>query len=59
MNLRVIGDLFNDRVDKVWAPMEALYAHGHPSIPSWHEGTPPDQAQTKANELVLPDGRRP
>jgi flavin-dependent dehydrogenase len=55
----LIGDLFNDRVDKVWAPMESLYSKGHPSIPSWHEGTSPDQAQNKVNELVLPDGRRP
>jgi flavin-dependent dehydrogenase len=55
----LIGDLFNTRVDKVWGPMESLFEPGHASIPAWHEGTPPDHAQNKANELVLPDGRRP
>jgi flavin-dependent dehydrogenase len=54
----LIGDLFNDRVDKVWAPMEALYDKGHPSIPSWREGTTPEQAGNKANELVIPEGDR-
>jgi len=55
----LIGDLFNTRVDKVWRPMESLYPPNHPAIPSWHDGTAADQAPTKANELVLPDGRRP
>jgi flavin-dependent dehydrogenase len=55
----LIGDLFNTRVDKVWRPMESLYPANHPPIPSWHDGTAADQAPTKANELVLPDGRRP
>ena len=55
----LIGDLFNTRVDKVWRPMESLHPPDHPAIPSWHEGTAADQAPTKANELVLPDGRRP
>ena len=56
--VRVIGDLFNDRVDKVWAPMEALYEKGHPSIPSWREGSTPEEAGNKANELVIPEGAR-
>ncbi len=54
----LIGDLFNDRVDKVWAPMESLYDTGHPSIPSWRDGATPEQAANKANELVLPEGDR-
>jgi flavin-dependent dehydrogenase len=54
----LIGDLFNDRVDKVWAPMESLYDTGHPSIPSWRDGATPEQAADKANELVLPEGDR-
>jgi len=54
----LIGDLFNTRVDKVWGPMESLYDDGHPAIPSWNQGTPPEKAQNKANELVLPEGRR-
>jgi flavin-dependent dehydrogenase len=55
----LIGDLFNTRVDKVWAPMEALYAPDKGSIPPWNVGTPADLASDKTNELVLPDGRRP
>jgi flavin-dependent dehydrogenase len=55
----LIGDLFNTRVDKVWGPMESQYDDNHPRIPAWNEGTPPDQAQNKVNELVLPEGLRP
>lgn len=55
----LIGDLFTDRVDKVWSPMEALYEPGRGQILPWHEGTTPDQAGEKKNELVLPEGRRP
>ena len=55
----LIGNLFTDRVDKVWAPMESLYGPDHPRIPAWHQGTAPDQVDGKVNELVLPDGRRP
>jgi flavin-dependent dehydrogenase len=55
----LIGDLFTPRVDKVWAPMESLYGPEHPTIRSWREGQTPEEAQHKANELVLPDGRRP
>jgi flavin-dependent dehydrogenase len=55
----LIGDLFTSRVDKVWAPMESLYPEGHGVIPAWHHGTAAEQEPGKANELVLPDGRRP
>jgi flavin-dependent dehydrogenase len=55
----LIGDLFTDRVDKVWGPMESQYGPNHKRIPSWREGPAPEEAQHKANELVLPDGRRP
>jgi flavin-dependent dehydrogenase len=58
----LIGDLFTGRVDKVWGPMESMYQAGHPPIPSWREGIPPDRAEhkeDKVNQLVLPDGRRP
>jgi flavin-dependent dehydrogenase len=55
----LIGDVFTDRVDKVWAPMESLYPPGKPPIPAWDAGTPADQATDKANELFLPDGARP
>jgi flavin-dependent dehydrogenase len=55
----LIGDLFTDRVDKVWAPMESLYPPGKRPIPSWRAGATIDEAHGKANELVLPEGRRP
>jgi flavin-dependent dehydrogenase len=54
----LIGDLFTDSVDKVWGPMDALYPD-KPPIPPWNAGTPAQLADDKANELVLPDGRRP
>ena len=55
----LIGDLFTDRVDKVWHPMESLYPADKTSIPTWRQGLPQDQVPDKANELVLPEGRRP
>ncbi|MEX1126960.1 MAG: NAD(P)/FAD-dependent oxidoreductase [Vicinamibacterales bacterium] len=55
----LIGDLFTDRVDKVWAPMEALYKPGRQAIQSWQQGLPPDQVPEKANELILPESPRP
>ena len=55
----LIGDLFTDRVDKVWAPMESLYEAGKPSIPTWPAGTTMDASPARANELVVPEGRWP
>ena len=55
----LIGDLFDARVDRVWAPLESLYADGKKPIPRWNEGVAAASAAGKANELVLPDGRRP
>ena len=55
----LIGDLFNDGVDEVWKPMESLYEPGKARIPTWKEPPPTDHGEHKANELVLPEGRRP
>ena len=57
----LIGDLFTDRVDKVWAPMESLYPPGKPPIPAWNESSRPGDAETdeRINELTLPAGPRP
>jgi flavin-dependent dehydrogenase len=55
----LIGDLFDDRVDTVWGPLESLYPPGKRPIPGWDAGTPADVATGKASELVLPEGRRP
>ena len=55
----LIGDLFTDRVDKVWAPMESLYEPGKaPPLP-WNAPASKDVAANKANELVLPAGPKP
>jgi flavin-dependent dehydrogenase len=54
----LIGDLFDARVDKVWAPLESLYEPGKTTIPTWKQGTQAQDAPDKANELVLPEGRR-
>ena len=55
----LIGDLFTDRVDKVWQPLESLYEPGKPPIPTWDAGTPAHLSTGKSNELVLPEGRKP
>ena len=55
----LIGDLFTDRVDQVWGPMESLYEPGKSRIPTWKEGPPADEAIDKANQLTLPEGRKP
>jgi flavin-dependent dehydrogenase len=55
----LIGDLFTDRVDAVWGPMESLYPPDKKSIPSWQAEAPPEVAANKVNELFLPSGPRP
>ena len=50
----LIGDLFTDRVDKVWGPMEAMYPENKHQIPRWNAGVPTAAAPEKANELFLP-----
>jgi flavin-dependent dehydrogenase len=55
----LIGDLFTDKVDKVWGPMESLYEPDHQRLQTWREGVTPEAAGLKANALVLPEGRRP
>jgi flavin-dependent dehydrogenase len=55
----LIGDLFTDRVDAVWGPMESMYPPGkQPPVP-WFAQAPPDIAENKVNELFLPTGPRP
>jgi flavin-dependent dehydrogenase len=55
----LIGDLFTERVDAVWQPMETLHEEGKKPIPAWSAGAAPETAQNKANELFLPEGRKP
>ena len=37
----LIGDLFTDKVDVVWEPMESLYSDEKATPKSWDSGTPP------------------
>ena len=55
----LIGDLFTDRVDKVWGPLESLYPEGKQAPSGWDAGVPAEAAPGKANELILPEGSRP
>jgi flavin-dependent dehydrogenase len=55
----LIGDLFTERVDAVWKPMESLYDENKKAIPAWTAAAPPEIAQNKVNELYLPEGRKP
>lgn len=52
----LIGDLFTDRVDAVWEPMESLYPPDKKPIQAWTAEPPSDIAANKVNELFLPDG---
>jgi len=55
----LIGDLFTDRVDQVWGPMESLYDSAKTAPKSWNAGTPEEIAANKINELFLPEGAKP
>jgi flavin-dependent dehydrogenase len=55
----LIGDLFTDRVDAVWQPMESLYEADKQPIPPWSAEAAPEVAMNKVNELFLPSGRKP
>ena len=55
----LIGDLFTDRVDKVWPAMESLYEAGKRPIPSWNAAVQDEVPEGRAPHLTLPDGHRP
>ena len=55
----LIGDLFTERVDSVWQPLESLYPEGKTPPSSWETGAPAEAATSKVNELILPEGSRP
>jgi flavin-dependent dehydrogenase len=55
----LIGDLFTDKVDEVWGPLESMYPPGKKRPEPWFSQAPPEIAETKANELFLPDGPLP
>ncbi len=61
----LIGDLFEERVDRVWEPMESLYRPGKRVPIGWNEGSGNGTGggaaapAAKRNELFLPSGPRP
>lgn len=55
----LIGDLFTDRVDAAWKPMESLYPPEKNPIPSWSAEASREVAANKLNELYLPTGPKP
>jgi flavin-dependent dehydrogenase len=52
----LIGDLFDDKVDEVWEPLESLYPPEKSGFPTWNAGIKPEDAPDKVNELYLPAG---
>ncbi len=54
----LIGDLFTDRVDCVWEPLETLYQDGASQPVSWNTPGVKD-APERQNELIVPEGARP
>ena len=49
----LIGDLFTDRVDAVWQPMESLYEAGKQPIPAWSAGAAPEVAADQDQRAFL------
>ncbi|MBS0265868.1 MAG: tryptophan 7-halogenase [Planctomycetes bacterium] len=55
----LIGDLFTERVDQAWKPMESLYTPDKQPIKPWSDEAPPEIQENKLNELYLPEGVKP
>jgi len=55
----LIGDLFTERVDQAWQPMETLYGPEKQPIQPWSNAPSPEVAANKLNELYLPAGPKP
>jgi flavin-dependent dehydrogenase len=55
----LIGDLFTEKVDVVWEPLESLYDDGKELPVDWEQGTPAAETQSKFNELIVPEGAVP
>lgn len=50
----LIGDLFEDKVDKVWQPLEAMYPPGKQRPGRWNDPAAAATSQPRQNELFLP-----
>lgn len=55
----LIGDLFTDKVDAVWAPMESLYEPDRQAPIDWRLGASSEQATGKLHEMHVPEGAAP
>jgi flavin-dependent dehydrogenase len=55
----LIGDLFDERVDKVWGPMESLYPPDKAPIAPWDSGTLTEPPAGKAHDMKFPEGWKP
>ena len=55
----LIGDLFTDRVDKVWGPMESFHEPGTPPFPKWDAGNNRRVLSNREVEIVVPAGPKP
>ena len=55
----LIGDLFTDRVDAVWDPLEQQRGPHEAPFPRWDAGPPAELVPDKENSLVVPRGPRP
>jgi flavin-dependent dehydrogenase len=55
----LIGDLFTEKVDVVWEPMESMYPDGKEAPGRWDSGTSAEVADNKSNELMIPEGAKP
>lgn len=55
----LIGDLFTDKVDVVWGPLESLYEEGKTHPADWHDGTHVEPTESKMTQLFVPEGALP
>jgi flavin-dependent dehydrogenase len=55
----LIGDLFTDKVDVVWEPMESTYAENKQAPGGWKNLPPDGVGENRVNELTMPDGAKP
>lgn len=55
----LIGDLFTDKVDVVWEPMESLYKDGKQRPGAWNADGDADTTSGRQHELMLPEGAKP
>jgi flavin-dependent dehydrogenase len=52
----LIGDLFTEKADRVWGPMDALAGADKTEIAPWHAGPTANAAPGKANVMTKPEG---